>query len=347
MIEIKNLKNWQPPSNWLEIQTIDAHTGGEPLRIIISGFPNLKGATLLEKRANAKNDFEHIRKALMWEPRGHADMYGAIIVAPDTPDADFGVIFIHNEGYSTGCGHAVIALTKTFIETGLIKKTEPITEVKMNVPSGIIHSFAEVKDGKITNIGFHNVPSFVQQIDSIVKIPRFGNIQYDLAFGGAYYVFVDVAQFDLDCTQEYHDELIRIGMLIKKTISKSIIIEHPTEPEMNFLYGIIFTGSPKNSNNHSRNVCIFAEGEVDRSPTGTGVSARAAIHYARGEISIGESITIESIIGSTFTVKVNEITTFGKYKAIIPEVRGTAFLTGKNSFWINPDDPLKNGFILR
>ena len=347
MIEIKNLKNWQPPSNWIEIQTIDAHTGGEPLRIIISGFPNLKGVTLLEKRASAKNDFDHIRKALIWEPRGHADMYGAIIVAPDTPDADFGVIFIHNEGYSTGCGHGVIALTKTFVETGLIKKTEPITEVKMDVPSGIIHSFAEVKNDEITNIGFYNVPSFVQQIDSIVKIPRFGNIQYDLAFGGAYYVFVDVAQFDLDCTQEYQDELIRIGMLIKKTISKSIIIEHPTEPEMNFLYGIIFTGSPKNSNNHSRNVCIFAEGEVDRSPTGTGVSARAAIHYARGEISIGESITIESIIGSTFTVKVNEITTFGKYKAIIPEVRGTAFITGKNSFWINPNDPLKDGFILR
>ena len=347
MIEIKNLKNWQPPNNWIEIQTIDAHTGGEPLRIIISGFPNLKGVTLLEKRASAKNDFDHIRKALIWEPRGHADMYGAIIVAPDTPDADFGVIFIHNEGYSTGCGHAVIALTKTFVETGLIKKTEPITEVKMDVPSGIIHSFAEVKDDEITNIGFYNVPSFVQQIDSIVKIPKFGNIQYDLAFGGAYYVFVDVAQFDLDCTQEYQDELIRIGMLIKKTISKSIIIEHPTEPEMNFLYGIIFTGSPKNSNNHSRNVCIFAEGEVDRSPTGTGVSARAAIHYARGEISIGESITIESIIGSTFTVKVNEITTFGKYKAIIPEVRGTAFITGKNSFWINPNDPLKDGFLLR
>ena len=347
MIEIKNLKNWQPPNNWIEIQTIDAHTGGEPLRIIISGFPNLKGVTLLEKRASAKNDFDHIRKALIWEPRGHADMYGAIIVAPDTPDADFGVIFIHNEGYSTGCGHAVIALTKTFVETGLIKKTEPITEVKMDVPSGIIHSFAEVKNDEITNIGFYNVPSFVQQIDSIVKIPKFGNIQYDLAFGGAYYVFVDVAQFDLDCTQEYQDELIRIGMLIKKTISKSIIIEHPTKPEMNFLYGIIFTGSPKNSNNHSRNVCIFAEGEVDRSPTGTGVSARAAIHYARGEISIGESITIESIIGSTFTVKVNEITTFGKYKAIIPEVRGTAFITGKNSFWINPNDPLKNGFILR
>ena len=207
----------------------------------------------------------------MWEPRGHADMYGALIVDPDTPGADFGVIFIHNEGYSTGCGHAVIALTKVFVETGLIEKTEPVTEVKMDVPSGFIRAFAEVKHGEITSIGFHNVPSFVQQMDSIVNVPGLGNIRYDLAFGGAYYAFVDAAQFDLDCTEEYHDELIEMGVLIKQAIVKSVKMDHPTEPEMNFLYGTIFTGSSKNSKNHSRNVCIFAEGEVDRSPTGTGV----------------------------------------------------------------------------
>jgi len=347
MIDIKKLNHWQAPKNWYEIQTIDAHTGGEPLRIIISGFPKLEGDTLLKKRANAKKKFDQIRKTLMLEPRGHADMYGAIIVEPDTPDADFGVIFIHNEGYSTGCGHAVIALTKIFIETGLIKKTEPITEVKMDVPSGFIRSFAEVKHGKIINIGFHNVPSFVQQMDSIINIPELGKIQYDLAFGGAFYAFVDTAQLNLDCTEKYHDQLIEKGVLIKKAIAESILMDHPTEPEMNFLYGTIFTGPPKNLKNHSRNVCIFAEGEVDRSPTGTGVSARAAIHYSRGEISIGESITIESIIGSTFSVKVDDVTTFGKYNAIIPEVRGNAFITGKNLFWINPNDPLKDGFILR
>ena len=274
-------------------------------------------------------------------------MYGAIIVPPDSACADFGVIFIHNEGYSTGCGHAVIALTKAFIETGLIKKTEPITKLSMDVPSGFIRSFAELKNGEITNIGFLNIPSFVQQMDATINVPGLGNIRYDLAFGGAFYGFVDVDQFNFDCKEEYYNELIDTGMLIKKTMLKSIKMDHPINPEMNFLYGIIFVGSPKESINHSRNVCIFAEGEVDRSPTGTGVSARAAIHHARGDISIGESITIESIIGSTFSVKVNEITTFGKYKAVIPEIRGTAFLTGKNSFWINPKDPLKNGFILR
>ncbi|MBT3478217.1 MAG: proline racemase [Candidatus Marinimicrobia bacterium] len=347
MIKILKLKNWSPPKNWQEIQTIDAHTGGEPLRIILSGYPELTGNTLLEKRADARDNHDNIRKALMWEPRGHADMYGAIIVAPDTPGADFGVIFIHNEGYSTGCGHAVIALTKVIVETGLIPMTKPETEVKMDVPSGFIRAVAAIENGKVTGVRFQNVPSFVQKMDSEIDVPGLGKIKYDLAFGGAFYAFVDVDQVGLDCTEVHQQALIEKGMIIKRAIVESVKMDHPTEPDMNFLYGTIFTGPPEDPNHHSRNVCIFAEGEVDRSPTGTGVSARAAIHYARGEISVGEPITIESIIGSTFSVKVDEVTSFGKYDAVIPEVNGNAFITGKNTFWINPDDPLKDGFILR
>jgi trans-L-3-hydroxyproline dehydratase len=347
MIEIKKLKNWQAPEDWFEIQTIDAHTGGEPLRIIISGFPKLNGNTLLKKCASAKNQFDEIRKALIWEPRGHADMYGAIIVEPDTTSADFGVIFIHNEGYSTGCGHAVIALTKVFVETGLVPLSEPETEVKMDVPSGFIKSYAKVKNGQVTGVRFKNVPSFVQLIGAKVDVPGIGTINYDLAFGGAFYVFVDVAQLGLDCTSKYQNQLIETGMKIKHAVMNSVEMVHPLEPDMNFLYGTIFTGASKDPNHHSRNVCIFAEGEMDRSPTGTGVSARAAILHAKGKIKLGESIIIESIIGSTFSVKVVTTTTFGHYDAVIPEVSGNAYITGKNTFWINPEDPLKNGFVLR
>ena len=347
MIEIKKLQDWSPPKSWLEIHTIDTHTGGEPLRIIVSGFPELSGKTVLEKRACIKNEFDEFRKALMWEPRGHADMYGAIIVEPDTPGADFGVIFIHNEGYSTGCGHAVIALTKVFVETGLIPNTEPVTEIRMDVPSGFIQSYANVKNGEITNIGFHNVPSFVQLMNAKVDVPGLGSIQYDLAFGGAFYAFVDVEQVGLDCTKKHQNQLIQKGMKIKRAVMESVKMDHPTESEMNFLYGTIFIGPAQDPKNHSRNVCIFAEGEVDRSPTGTGVSARAALHYARGEIRVGESVTIESIIGSTFSVQVNETTSIGNYDAVIPDVNGNAYITGKNTFWINPNDPLKDGFILR
>ncbi|MEA1880923.1 MAG: proline racemase family protein [Candidatus Marinimicrobia bacterium] len=347
MIEISKLIKWTPPKSWHEIHTIDAHTGGEPLRIIIDGYPELKGETLLEKRAYARDNHDNIRKALMWEPRGHGDMYGAIIVEPDTTDAHFGVIFIHNEGYSTGCGHAVIALTKALIETGLIPMTGSETEVRMDVPSGFIRSFAKVENGKVTSVRFQNVPSFVQQLDTIVDIPGLGKIKYDLAFGGAFYAFVDVAQVGLDCTVKSHGALIEAGMQIKHAVMNTMNMAHPTELDMNFLYGTIFIDLPDDSKNHSRNVCIFAEGEVDRSPTGTGVSARAAIHHARGEISVGDSITIESIIGSTFSVKVVGTTEFGQYDAVIPEVSGNAFITGKNTFWINPDDPFKNGLLLR
>ena len=347
MINISKLKNWTPPKNWQEIKTIDAHTGGEPLRIIIDGYPDLVGQTLLEKRTYAQKNHDNFRKAFLWEPRGHADMYGAIIVEPDTSGADFGVIFIHNEGYSTGCGHAVIALTKVIVETGLIPMMEPETEVKMDTPSGFIQSFAQVKNDEVTGVRFQNVPSFVQALDAEVDVQGFGKIKYDLAFGGAFYAFVDVSEVGLDCTEEYHNALVDVGKKIKQAVMDKVSMAHPTEPDMNFLYGTIFTGSAKDPNHHSRNVCIFADGQVDRSPTGTGVSARAAIHYARGEIKIGESITIESIIGSTFTVKVAESSSLGPYDAVIPEVGGNAHITGKNTFWIDPDDPLKGGFILR
>ena len=346
MIAINKLKNWNPPDGWIEIQTIDSHTEGEPLRIILSGYPALRGKTLLEKRTNAHRLHDELRKALIWEPRGHRDMYGAIVVEPDTPDADFGVIFIHNEGYSTGCGHAVIALTKVFVETGLIPMNEPETEVKMDVPSGFIKSYAKVKNGQVTGVRFENVPSFVQSLDTEIDVPGIGKINYDLAFGGAFYAFVDVAQLDLDCTSEYQNQLIETGIKIKHAVMDSVKMVHPLEPDMNFLYGTIFTGVSKNPNHHSRNVCIFAEGELDRSPTGTGVSARAAILHAKDEIKFGESIIIESIIGSTFSVKVVGTTTFGNYDAVIPEVSGNAYITGKNTFWINPEDPLKNGFII-
>ena len=194
---------------------------------------------------------------------------------------------------------------------------------------------------------FENVPSFVQSLDTEVDVPGLGKINYDLAFGGAFYAFVEVAQLGLDCTPKYQNLLIETGMKIKYAIMDSVEMVHPLEPDMNFLYGTIFTGESKDPNHHSRNVCIFANGEVDRSPTGTGVSARAAILLSKDEIKVDESIIIESIIGSTFSVKIVATTTYGNYDAVIPEVSGNAFITGKNAFWINPEDPIKGGFILR
>ena len=345
MKNVSSILEWEAPAEWLEIKTIDAHTGGEPLRVIIDGYPSLSGNTILEKRQDAKENFDFIRKALMLEPRGHADMYGAIITPPETIEADFGVIFMHNDGYSTGCGHAVIAITKIFVETGIIEINEPETMIKMDVPSGTITAFAQVKNSKVVSIRFINIPSFVEILDGETDIYEFGNIKYDLAFGGAYYAIVNAD--DLGLNPNNINMVTKIGMLIKNTINNQVKIMHPQEPEMNFLYGTIFTFKPKNKNNHSRNICVFANGEIDRSPTGTGVSARAAVHYARNEININETITIESIIGSTFDVSVIEEIKIGGKNAVIPQVVGTANIIGKNTFWIDPLDEKGQGFFIR
>ena len=344
----KNI-TWNPPADWQTIDTIDAHTEGEPLRIILNGFPDLPKVNILEKRQYIKKNLDHLRKALMWEPRGHADMYGCIITPPVLPNSDFGVIFTHNEGYSTMCGHGIIAVTTAVLETGLIEMTSPLTTIKIDTPAGLVTANARIKNNHVSSVYFHNVPSFVYAMDQTIEVPGLGTVYHDIAFGGAFYTFVDLEKnkLDLEMTSQYYRPLIEKGMQIKHTVMNQNKIEHPFEPDLNFLYGTIFTGKPKDKDHFSRNVCIFADGEVDRSPTGTGVSARMALFNARNEVKINEAVIIESIIGTTFSGKIIEETKFGPYHAVIPEVEGTAYITGKHQFIIDPSDPLKEGFILR
>jgi len=339
--------NWQPPKNWQVIKTIEAHTAGEPLRVIIDGLPEIKGDTILEKRRYAREYVDHFRAGLMWEPRGHADMYGAIITEPETDDSDLGVLFLHNEGFSTMCGHGIIALTKVVLDTGLIQKNGEKPVLKIDSPAGRITATAYRKNGIVQKVSFLNVPSFVYVKDQIIEIPGIGTVRYDIAFGGAFYVFCEAEELGLELNGENYNKLIDYGRRIKYEIMGSVEINHPFENDLGFLYGTIFTGSAKDKSNHSRNVCIFAEGEVDRSPTGTGVSARAAIHFERGELKKGKAITIESILGTCFDVSVEEVTEFGHHQAVIPKVTGAASIVGQNQFYFDPDDPLKNGFIFR
>jgi len=346
-MDLSALQNWLPPASWQKITVIDAHTAGEPLRIITGGFPSIKGRDILEKRRFTRENHDYLRKILMWEPRGHSDMYGCIITPPITADADFGVLFTHNEGYSTMCGHGIIAVTKVALETGLINKNESKKEIKIDTPAGLIKVYVRSPDSKIEGIYFHNVPSFVYALDKIIEIEEIGKLKYDIAFGGAFYAFVNARDVGLKCTSDYLQSLKDTGMKIKNAVMEEVSLIHPFESDLNFLYGTIFLDQAISKNAHSRNVCIFAEGEVDRSPTGTGVSARMALHYSKGEIKIGESMVIESILGTTFRGSVVKETKFGPYSAIIPEVEGTAFITGKSEFLIDPDDPLKYGFILR
>ena len=342
---------FEPAEDWIQIKTIDMHTGGEPLRVILDGFPELKGNSVLEYRQYCKDNFDHLRTSLMFEPRGHADMYGCILVPPNDAEGDFGILFLHNEGYSTMCGHAIIAISTLAIEMNWIEVKEGDNLLKIDAPCGRITSFANVKNGKVTGVRFYCVPSFVESLDKTLNVPGLGNVTYDLAYGGAFYAYVDMEKnnFSFDLKPKFYSELIKYGMEIKRAIMKEDDnIHHPEEGDLSFLYGTIFIDNTKQkSGADSRNVCIFAEGEVDRSPTGSGVAGRMAIHKTRKEIGFGDSMTIESITGSVFKGSVISEEDFGPYKAVIPQIEGTAHITGQHTFIIDPKDPMKNGFILR
>jgi len=338
--------NFEPPSDFLKITCIDMHTGGEPLRIPIAGLPKVDGKSVLEKRKYFQEHYDHLRTGLMFEPRGHADMYGAIISDPSTTEADFDVFFIHNEGYSTMCGHAIIALTKFVFETDLLKPKEK-NKLTINVPAGVIKAEAKIENGKVVESSFVNVPSFLYLKDKYVSVSDFGTFRFDVAFGGAFYVIADANTLVLSLLPSNYSQLISLGKKIKEAVMNSFEIVHPTTPDLSFLYGTIFTGFPQNPKHHSRNVCIFADGELDRSATGSGVSARAALNYSRGSLKMNEKITIESILGSTMTVEVIDVVDFHGYEAVVPRVSGSASFVGRNEFWFDPSDPYKEGFIFR
>lgn len=331
----------------MRITTVDAHTAGEPFRVITGGFPELPGDTVLARRRYAREHLDRLRRALMWEPRGHADMYGCIVTPPVTPGADIGVLFMHNEGFSTMCGHGIIGIATVALETGMLPAREPETTLRIDTPAGLVTARALVEGGRVRSVRFENVPSFVLALDRRVDVPGYGVVRYDIAFGGAFYAYVQAADLGLRCTPADYRRLIEAGVAIKQAVMAAGPIPHPFEPDLSFLYGTIFIGPSESVDAHSRNVCVFADGEVDRCPTGTGVSGRLALHFGRGEVAIDQPIVVESIIGTRFSGRVVETTTFGPHAAVIPEVTGSAHITGRHEFIIGPDDPLRDGFLLR
>jgi len=346
--KIQALKKYPTPGSWLKIKTIDMHTGGEPLRVVVEGLPELEGDNVLEFRRYMKENFDFLRTALMLEPRGHADMYGCILLPPNDPSGDFGILFMHNEGYSTMCGHAIIAITKLAVEMYWVDNIEGDIPIKIDAPCGRISSFAKMRNGKVDSVYFHCVPSFVTALDETIVVDGLGEVTYDLAFGGAFYAYVDADYLGIDLGPTNVQEHIQKGLAIKRTVEKaSNKIKHPFEKELSFLYGTIFISQKAQKGGDSRNVCVFAEGQVDRSPTGSGISGRMAIHHARGEMKIGQKpMVIESILGTKFKGSIVEELEYGPYKAVIPKVEGNANVVGINEWLIDPEDELKSGFIL-
>jgi trans-L-3-hydroxyproline dehydratase len=328
------------------IRTIDAHAAGEPLRLITEGFPVPAGRTMLEKRAWVRKHADHLRKALMWEPRGHLDMYGALLTVPITEGADAGVLFMHNEGLSTMCGHGVIAVVTIALERGLLPGRRQPDQVILDSPAGTVRAtaaFAAGESGRVARVSFANVPSFVLAAGLPIRLGT-REIRVDVAFGGAFYAVVDGEAAGLPIDAAHLQELRRAGMAIKHAVESAQEVVHPVEPGLKGIYGTIFTGPPTDPGADLRNVTVFADAEVDRSPCGTGTAAVMAVLDAMGLLPADRPFVHESLIGTTFSGRVAGRETVGECPAIRLELEGSAWITGEHTFLIDEDDPLRYGF---
>jgi len=331
----------------LTFRTIDAHTAGEPLRLIVDGWPKPEGDTILARRDFAKRKQDRFRRALMLEPRGHSDMYGALLTPPERDGSDTGVLFMHNEGFSTMCGHGVIAVTTILIER--FDRYAGSREIVFDVPAGRVAARAQVvtrKDGsrRVERVAFANVPSFVLAAGVPVQA-RGRTVRVDVAFGGAFYAICDAEAAGLGVTPSKLHELRELSVEIRAQVEQAIRVVHPLEPGLHGIYGTIFTGPP-NGAADLRNVTVFADREVDRSPCGSGTAAVMAVLDAMGMLPPDHVFTHESIIDTMFRGRVLERTSVGEIPAIVPEIEGSASITGEHTFIVSDEDPLRDGFRL-
>jgi proline racemase len=330
------------------VRVVDYHTAGEPFRIVTAGVPKLEGATVLDRRSFARDNLDEVRRLVVNEPRGHADMYGCFVTPPDDPDGDLGVVFFHKDGYSTACGHGTIALVTWAIESGLIKANSASHRVVVDAPSGRLETTAELEDERVTAVTFANVPSYVSGRRIAVQLSS-GVIGVDVAYGGAYYASVDAAELDLAVAPENLSTFVALGREIKAILGSNPAVHHQLDERLSGLYGTIFYEDLSRNHRglHQRNVTVFADGEVDRSPCGSGTSARLALLDSAAELARGETLIHESIIGTTFTGSVIGDAEVAGSRAVVTQVRGSAYRTGSAVFTLAPDDPLGLGFQLR
>jgi proline racemase len=324
----------------LRVEAVDYHTAGEPFRIVTGGVPPLEGRTILDKRRDAAERLDGLRRLLVFEPRGHADMYGCFVTEPEDEDADLGVVFFHNAGYSTACGHGTIALVTWALESGVVAAEAPEARVVVDVPSGRVETLARLEEGRVRSVRFRNVPAYVEREGLLAE-----GLRCDVAFGGAFYASV---ASPLPVEPRNLPELIRLGRAVKHGLEAQRPFVHPEEPELRDVYGVVFWerldfGPPL----CQRNVTVFADGEVDRSPCGSGTSARLALLEHGGELPRGDELVHQSIIGTEFRARVVGDAEVAGRPAVFTEVEGSAHYTGRHEFALDPADPLGEGFLLR
>ncbi|MFF0217935.1 proline racemase family protein [Streptomyces vinaceus] len=325
---------------------VDSHTEGMPTRVITGGVGVIPGATMAEKRLHFIEHMDHVRTLLMYEPRGHSAMSGAILQPPTRPDADFGVLYIEVSGLLPMCGHGTIGVATVLVETGMVEAVEPVTTVRLDTPAGLVGVDVRVEDGAATAVTLTNVASFCVGLDLKAEVPGFGTVTYDLAYGGNFYAFVELDALGLPFDRERGDDLLAAGLAVMDAINASA--DRPVHPENPSIGGVkhVYLAAPGSDARRSRHAMAIHPGWFDRSPCGTGTSARMAQLHARGLLALGADFVNESFIGTEFTGRLIGETTVGGFPAVVPTVTGRAWITGTAQYFLDPADPFPAGFLL-
>lgn len=331
------------------ISTIDSHTGGEPTRLVVSGLPSLPGDTMSDKMIYARNHLDDLRSLLLLEPRGRRDMYGAVLTTPTDPKADFGLIFMNTRQYTTMCGHAVIGVATTVVETGMVQTIEPETIVTFDTPVGLVHTRICIEEGRVRQVSFDNTPVFAYQLDAPLSLPALGHVTADIVYSGGFFALVDVEQTHIELATANLEPLSDLAVQICSAANSQLMVRHPELPFVNVVDCVEYCGPLERQEDgvlYGRNTVILGERTVDRSPCGTGTCARMAVLHARGQMALGDRFISESIIGTRFQGQILAETRVGEQEAIVPRVVGRAHLTGFHQFVLDPDDPFQRGFSL-
>ena len=326
------------------IQAVDSHTEGMPTRVVTGGVGRIPGATMNDRRLYAMEHLDGLRGFLMNEPRGHAAMSGALLQPPARDDADWGVVFIEASGFLPMCGHGTIGVATVLVETGMVEVTEPVTEIRLDVPAGLVIARVAVEDGRAVNVTIENVPSFVDRLDERIDVPGIGEITYSVAFGGNFYALVDLDEVGLPFDRDRQDDILRAGLTIMDAINEQAPPVHPVLEGANHVHHVEFI-APGSDAVRSRHAMAIHPGWFDRSPCGTGTSARMAELHARGELALDAPFVNESFIGTEFIGRVIGETTVGDKPAVIPTITGRAWVTGLGQYILDGDDPFPEGFV--
>ena len=328
------------------VYAVDSHTAGESTRVVVGGIPKIPGKSMPEKKEWLESRMDYLRTALMLEPRGHNDMFGAILTAPTTEEADYGIIFMDGGGYLNMCGHGTIGAMTVAVETGMVEVTEPITKIVQEAPAGMIHGEVLVEGDKAKTVSFQNVPSFLYKQDQEVELPEYGRIRFNISFGGSFFAIVKAEQVGLSIVPENAEKLKALGIALRDIINREIPVMHPTLSHIHTVDLVEWWSETDTKGATLKNCVVFGKGQVDRSPCGTGTSAKMATLFARGELKVGEPFYYESILGTIFEGKILDTAKVGGYDAVIPQITGSAYITAFNHFVMEKNDPLKYGFVL-